>query len=99
MARLVKAWNRLPEVTPVERFTDRRTGILRIWKAIQTVDGPAPEASDRYTLGRRARGARIGGKRLRDRQAKKSELVLQLNSAAPGSHVASPEEGDRLAGP
>jgi hypothetical protein len=33
--RLVEVWNSLPGVQPVERFTSRRVGIGRIWKAIQ----------------------------------------------------------------
>jgi Protein of unknown function (DUF3489) len=34
-SRLVQVWNRLPHVQPVKRFTDRRTAICRIWRAIQ----------------------------------------------------------------
>ncbi len=33
-ARLVRLWNGLPGVTPVKRFTDRRTALDRIWKAL-----------------------------------------------------------------
>jgi Protein of unknown function (DUF3489) len=35
MKRLVEIWNRLPGVEPVTRFTDRKTAIGRIWRAIQ----------------------------------------------------------------
>ena len=34
-SRLVQVWNRLPNVQPVKKFTDRRTAIHRIWGAIQ----------------------------------------------------------------
>lgn len=34
-SRLVEVWNRLSHVNPVRRFTDRRTAIHRIWRAIQ----------------------------------------------------------------
>jgi hypothetical protein len=34
-SRLVQIWNRFPQVTPVKRFTDRRTAVRRIWRAIQ----------------------------------------------------------------
>jgi hypothetical protein len=34
-SRLVEVWNRLPNVQPVKKFTDRRTAIHRIWRAIQ----------------------------------------------------------------
>ena len=35
MKRLVAIWNHLPGVQPVTRFTDRKTAITRIWRAIQ----------------------------------------------------------------
>jgi hypothetical protein len=47
--RLVETWNGIPGVTAVTRFTSRKAGASRIWKAIQglatTVETqPAPEA-------------------------------------------------------
>src|SRR5438105_4362267 len=41
MKRLVAIWNRLPGVQGVARFTDRKTAIARIWRAVQ----PQTEAS------------------------------------------------------
>jgi hypothetical protein len=35
MKHLVEIWNRLPGVEPVTRFTDRKTAIARIWRALQ----------------------------------------------------------------
>ena len=35
MKRLVEIWNRLPGVGAVARFTDRKTAIARIWRALQ----------------------------------------------------------------
>jgi hypothetical protein len=35
MKRLVEIWNRLPGVESVARFTDRKTAIRRIWRALQ----------------------------------------------------------------
>ena len=43
ISRLVEIWNSLPGATPVKKFTDRKTAIARIWKAIQSLQ-PAPEA-------------------------------------------------------
>jgi len=40
-ARLVEIWNNLPGVTSVKKFTDRSTGVTRIWKALQEL-APAP---------------------------------------------------------
>jgi len=44
--RLVDLWNSLTGVTPVKKFTDRKTAIARIWKAIQSLQ-PAPEAQEK----------------------------------------------------
>ena len=44
--RLVDLWNSLPGATPVKKFTDRKTAIARIWKAIQSLQ-PAPEAEEK----------------------------------------------------
>ena len=46
IARLVEIWNSLTGVTPVKKFTDRKTAIARIWKAIQSLQ-PAPEAQEK----------------------------------------------------
>src|SRR5438067_4605054 len=35
MKRLVEIWNRLAGVEPVARFTDRKTAVRRIWRAVQ----------------------------------------------------------------
>src|SRR5665213_4444292 len=37
--RLVEIWNGIPGCVPVKKFTNRKTAILRIWKAIQSLDG------------------------------------------------------------
>src|SRR3954469_21957462 len=34
-SRLVQVWNRLPKAQAVKKFTDRRTAIHRIWRAIE----------------------------------------------------------------
>ena len=47
--RLVNIWNSFAGVAgfgadlkPVKKFTDRKTAVARIWKAIQKLDMPAP---------------------------------------------------------
>jgi hypothetical protein len=40
--RLVEIWNRIPGVTAVKKFTDRKTATGRIWKAIQSLGDPLP---------------------------------------------------------
>src|ERR1039457_5648131 len=36
-ARLVEIYNSLPGVSPVKKFTDRKTAVGRIWKEIQSL--------------------------------------------------------------
>ena len=44
MSRLIQIWNSLPGVTPVKRFTDRQSGVSRIWNAVQTLS----ESGDKH---------------------------------------------------
>jgi hypothetical protein len=41
-ARLVEIYNSLPGVSPVKKFTDRKTAVSRIWKAIQSLRESLP---------------------------------------------------------
>jgi len=38
-SRLVEIWNSIPGFVPVKKFTNRKTAVVRIWKAIQSLDG------------------------------------------------------------
>ena len=40
--RLVEVWNGIPGLAPVKKFTDRKSAVSRIWKAIQSLDGGSP---------------------------------------------------------
>src|SRR5258708_37202641 len=40
-SRLVEVWNSIPGLTPIKKFTNRKTAVARIWKAVQSlVSGP-----------------------------------------------------------
>lgn len=39
ISRLVETWNGIPGCTRIKKFTNRKTAVARIWKAIQTLDG------------------------------------------------------------
>src|SRR6266516_7619114 len=48
MKRLVEIWNCLPGVERVIRFTDRKTAMARIWRALQPqTDKPGAKAARR----------------------------------------------------
>ena len=38
MARLIAIWTNLPGATPITKFTDRKTAVVHIWKAMQTLE-------------------------------------------------------------
>jgi hypothetical protein len=60
--RLVEVWNGIPGLTPVKKFTDRKSAVSRIWKAIQSLDGGgATEGATTAT--ERASKAKAGGKK------------------------------------
>jgi len=65
-SRLVRLWNGLPGVTLVQRFTDRRTALDRIWKAL--ANGSA-RSTARSKVSRKSRprskttGIRVGTKK------------------------------------
>src|SRR5579871_2828918 len=42
--RLIEIWNSLAGVTPVRKFTNRKTALARIWTAIQSL-GETPTAT------------------------------------------------------
>jgi len=79
-ARLVEVWNKLPDVTPVTKFTDRKTAIRRIWIAIANI---APDA-DREPAGKpKAAGAK-------KKSASKAKAAAKAKSTAkpmPGSQT------------
>jgi hypothetical protein len=59
----VEIWNSIPGLVPVKKFTNRKTGVLRIWKAIQSLDGgvaahPANLTSEESPVGNRSTRAR-----------------------------------------
>ncbi len=37
-ARLIELWNKLPNVTPVTKFTDRKTALRRIWAVLEKIE-------------------------------------------------------------
>jgi hypothetical protein len=63
MKRLVEIWNRLPGVERVTRFTDRKTAIARIWRALQPqTDKPGVKAARRDSRSRHRPVFREGSK-------------------------------------
>ena len=73
LARLVAVWNGLPGVTPLSKFTDRKTAVARIWKRLQN-------AAESTKVSRPARDKRRSGskKTLARKGSKKARILILL---------------------
>ena len=86
--RLVEIWNSLPGATPVKKFTDRKTAITRIWKAIQSLQpvptsraGAAESKATGKAKGRKKAAPDGQGAREGSKKAKILELLRQPDGA------------------
>ena len=86
--RLVEIWNSLTGVDPVKKFTDRKTAIARIWKAIQSLQPASAEAEETAAPAHDV-GTRRAAKKKATRKAKASK-----KAAADGK---GPREGSKNA--
>lgn len=81
-SRLVRLWNGLPGVTPVKRFTDRKTALNRIWNALQ-------DGSTKSSL--RSKASRKSGARSKTsgiRKGSKKAQVIRLLHRSNGASIA-----------
>jgi hypothetical protein len=91
--RLVEIWNSLTGVDPVKKFTDRKTAIARIWKAIQNLQPASIEAQEtaatahdvgtgRAAKGKATRKAKVDKKAATEghgpREGSKNAKILEL---------------------
>lgn len=81
--RLVQIWNGIPGVKPIDRFTDRKTAIDRIWSAIQ------PLGAEAANTGRPVPVVLGATKRKRARRSGRNKrVVLKLQKVRVGSKKA-----------
>jgi len=95
--RLVQVWNSFAGVAgfggdlkPVKKFTDRKSAVARIWKAIQKLDAPAaPKAAKGAPKKTKAtKAARTKGAAPAAREGSKKALVLELLRRKDGATLA-----------
>lgn len=91
--RYVEIWNGIPGLTPVKKFTDRKTAVTRIWNAIQGLGGPGEQtgdvAPDVVTKGKKATPVRRGAQAKHPRTtAKPSGKAKSAAGAREGSKTA-----------
>jgi hypothetical protein len=86
-ARLVELWNSIPGLKPVNKFTNRKTAITCIWKAVQSLvsaqhsPNAAPKAARLRKRATRKPKARTG------RDDSKKATVIRLLERAKGASL------------
>src|SRR3989304_1312784 len=86
--RLVDLWNSLTGVTPVKKFTDRKTAIARIWKAIQSLQ-PAPEAEEKAAPARDVATGRAAKTKASSKAKGRKKATTEGQEAREGSKKAA----------
>ena len=84
--RLVEIWNGIPGVKAVTRFTSRKAGTARVWKAIQGLAAAAetkPASAAKHARSKRTKAAKPAAK-----AAKKGKAAKKPASAREGSKKA-----------
>jgi hypothetical protein len=86
--RLIAIWNHLPGVSPVKKFTDRKTAVKRIWKAVQSL---VPTATGRGAMPARKKAQTA--KRPSSKQPKtslpetKTAVIIELLKQSSGASL------------
>ena len=97
-ARLIEVWNGIPGLAPVKKFTDRKSGVARIWKAIQSLDGGATEAVTTAPKGAgKSKATPKQGKKSKSAAAKPPAKVTKSKRAKVGDKPAVTRDGSKKA--
>ena len=84
--RLVEIWNQLPGAAAVRKFTDRKTAVARIWKAVQTLEpAVAPPAAEERA--KKTRSASKAAVKTDAPKANKTAAVLELLRREGGATI------------
>ncbi len=89
--RLIEVWNGIPGLTPVKKFTDRKSAVSRIWKAIQNLDGGATE--DATTAPQQANKPEASPKK--GKKATAAKKATKGKKTAKVQETAGPREGSK----
>ena len=95
--RLIEVWNGIPGLTPVKKFTDRKSAVARIWKAIQSLDGggatepatAAPKPASKPKTG--------GGKSKKAKATPKAKAAKGKKRTKGGDQPAVARDGSKKA--
>ena len=97
--RLIEVWNGIPGLTPVKKFTDRKSAVSRIWKAIQSLDGgtPAETATTAPKRANKAKAAAQQGKKAKPAAKAKPAKAAKGKRAKAGNKPAAARDGSKKA--
>ena len=87
--RMVEVWNKLPGGKPVRKFTDRQTGVRRLWEAVQGVAANDGKQRSKAGSKRQAAAQTGGGQGRTARKSTKTERVLALLRQPSGATLAA----------
>src|SRR5882724_2075776 len=97
--RLLEVWNGIPGVTPVKKFTNQKSAVSRIWKAIQSLDGGSPAETATATP-KRASKAKVPakkGKKAKSAAKAKPAKAAKGKPAKAGNKPAAARDGSKKA--
>jgi hypothetical protein len=96
--RLIEVWNGIPGLTPVKKFTNRKSAVARIWKAIQSLDGGSaaetsePTKASATAVPKRATMAKHAAKQAKKAKGAKSsaKASAKASKGKPGKAASKP---------
>ena len=94
--RLIDVWNGIPGLTPVKKFTDRKSAVARIWKAIQSLDGGSASGAA-ATAPERANKAKVPAKQPKKAKTAKAKTAKGKKRAKGGDKPAVVRDGSKKA--
>ena len=95
--RLIEVWNGIPGLAPVKKFTDRKSAVSRIWKAIQSLDGGAEAATTAPKVANKAKTATKKGKKAKTAAKAKPAKAAKGKPGKAGSKPAEARDGSKKA--
>ena len=97
-ARLIEVWNGIPGLTPVKKFTDRKSGVARIWKAIQSLDGGGVvEAATAPTGANKGKAATKAPKKAKSTVKPKPAKAAKRKSSKAAAKPTTARDGSKKA--
>ena len=87
-ARLVEVWNSIPGLKPVKKFTNRKTAVARIWKAVQSLASRANAPDVAPKAARSGKRASRKPKPHTGRDGSKKDAVIKLLGRTKGATLA-----------